>query len=87
MREMDPTVCPIVAGAIAGEITSVIYLRFVLANRIYVEAQRVLLCGKSKNSHFHYFNNLKQARIKMTLRITLTPNDMIVSGCNKLQVH
>ena len=54
--------CNLVAGAIAGEIMSVIYLRFVLANRIYVEAQRILLCGKSKNSHFYYFNKLKQAR-------------------------
>ena len=59
---------PIVAGAIAGEITSVIYLRFVLANRIYVEAQRILLCGKSKNSHCYYFNKLKPAKIKMTLK-------------------
>ena len=57
-----------VAGAIAGEITSVIYLRFVLANRIYVEVQRILLCGKSKNSHFYYFNKLKQERVKMTLK-------------------
>ena len=56
----------IVAGAIADEINSVIYLRFVLANRMNVEAQRI--CGKSKNSHFYYFTKLKQGRIKMTLK-------------------
>ena len=32
----------IVAGAIAGEINSIIYLRFVFSNRINVEAQRIL---------------------------------------------
>ena len=35
---------------------------------INVEAQRILLGGKLKNFHFHYFTKLKQAQIKLTLR-------------------
>ena len=53
-----------VAGAIAGEMNSVICLRFGLANRINVETERILLIGKSKNSHLYYFTKLKQVRIK-----------------------
>ena len=67
-KKYDPVEDANVAGAIACEIMSVIYLRFVLANRMNVEALRILLCGKSKNSNFYYFTKLKQARIKMTLK-------------------